>query len=607
MHNIKSKKLQNKNALEFVLLNRGIDDPNYDNPNAPSKILMHVPKEDEEVNEGHQKIIQTIPEMSRGVYNEDAIDTQLKQMGIELKGDKNSEAFDAIKEKLHDLNKDKMIRAIDMELNQKALNKHLKNNKLTAEIGEEILIDTNLPLADDNKIDQIFEKANIKAKVVEYNEYGLKKNIDPELLKYVTNKEFREGVDIFIPAPNFALIDQNRFDIDIKPEEMDDDYREVYDALNSDEEEHNQKVEEEVVEGTKIEKIIKGDELEDDFVVLANEGELPIELIKDKQSYDDKDHVILAETKSKSTDPSFKFITKEEKEMLDKRFEKTFKEYNNTEEISSSKNEKVNKSSKMMEDAINEMLGKSSKTKVHGLTARFEDEEEYEDYELDDDEDNCEIEEYEDDDNVDLNKPNKQQDSGDENPEQEEQDFNNQGSIKIEYVNSKKGKNKKRKPKKNFDNEEFTLKDLNEIITDKESIGISMGLIEKTVKEDPNALNDIAEAEDEEIPEYFAKRRLDITSHHGKVGVFPKIIKGEGEKKEKIIKTDQKLEKANTNPVSTLTVLKKHPDDIILENETKEDKRLRKKILKEENKEKRKLKKELKTAFKVIKHNFYHF
>ena len=39
MQNKKSKKLQNKNALEFVLLNRGMDDPNYDNPNAPSKIF----------------------------------------------------------------------------------------------------------------------------------------------------------------------------------------------------------------------------------------------------------------------------------------------------------------------------------------------------------------------------------------------------------------------------------------------------------------------------------------------------------------------------------------------------------------------------------------
>jgi hypothetical protein len=384
---------------------------------------------------------------------------------------------------------------------------------------------------------------------------------------------------------------------------MDEDYREVYAALNSDDEESNQKVEEQEIEGTKIEKVIKGDELEDDFVVLANEGELPIELIKDKQSYDDKDHIILAETKSKSTDPSFKFITKEEKEMLDKRFEKTFKEYNNNEEISN-KNEKITKSNKLMEEAINEMLGKSSKKKVDGLTARFEDEEEYEDYELDDDEDNCEFEEYEEDETGDLNEPNKQQNFDDENIENEqEQDFSNQGNIKIEYVNNK-AKNKKRKPKKNFDNEEFTLKDLNEIITDKESIGISMGLIEKTVKEDPNALNDIEEAEDEDIPEYFPKKRLDITSVHGKIGVLPKIIKGEGEKKEKIIKADKKLEKANINPVSTLTVLKKNPDDIILENETKEDKKLRKKILKEENKEKRKQKKELKNAFKVIKYIF---
>jgi hypothetical protein len=624
MQNKKSKKLQNKNALEFVLLNRGIDDPNYDNHNAPSKILMHVPKEDDQVNKEHQKIIQAIPEISRGVYSEEAIDTQLKQMGIELRGDKSGEAIDAIKEKLNELNKEHLYKAIDMELKQKELNKHLKSSKLTVDPAEEIVIDTNLPLIDDNKVDQIFEKAKIKAEVVEYNEYGLKKNIDPELLKYVTNKEFREGVDIFIPAPNLALIDQYRFDIDIKPEEMDEEYKEVYDALKSDDEDDNQKVEEEEVEGIKIEKVIKGDELEDNFVVLANEGELPIELAADKKSYGDKDQIVLAETKSKIAEPSFKFITKEEKEMLDRRFEKTFKEYNNPDEDNSHKKNKVVKVDKLMEDAVNEMLGDKSKKKVDGLTARFEDEDEYEDYEIDDDgegneldNENEEYEDYEDEEEVEdkphvkssNNKDELTETAKEEHPDdddieddEEELDFNNQGNIKIEYVNSNKGKNKKRKPKKNFDNEEFTLKDLNEIITDKESIGISIGLIAKTIKENPEALNDIAEAEDEEIPEYFPKKRLDITSVHAKIGVFPKTIKGEGEKKEKTNKIDPMLEKdkAIHNHQTTLTVNKKNTDDIILENETKENKKLRKKLLKEEKKEKRKQKKELKNAFKVI-------
>jgi len=36
---------KNKNALEFSLVNREIDDPNYDDPNATDKILLEIPKD----------------------------------------------------------------------------------------------------------------------------------------------------------------------------------------------------------------------------------------------------------------------------------------------------------------------------------------------------------------------------------------------------------------------------------------------------------------------------------------------------------------------------------------------------------------------------------
>lgn len=641
MHNKKSKKLQNKNALEFVLLNRGMDDPNYDNPSAPSKILMHVPKEDDEVNMEHKKMIEAIPEMCRGVYSDEAIDTKLKEMGIELKGDRSEVDIDLIKEKISEMHKENLYKAVDLQLNKKELNNYLKNEKKQVIEAEEITIDTNIPVnskeLDDNKIDQIFKNARIKADVVEYNEYGLKKTIDRELLQFVTNKEFREGVDIFIPAPNMEMIQQNRFDIDIKPEEMDEDYKEVYDALKSDDDEDCEKIQEEV-EGLQIERVIKGGELEDDFVILANEGELPIDLETGKNPYENDNQIVLAETKPKNTHPSYKFITKEEKELLDKKFEKTIKEYDNQDEVKKQKKEKCPKVDKLMEDAVCEMLGNKSKKKLHGLTAKFEDEDEYEDYELDDDEGNDEIdnqedegeeyeeyEDYEDEEQEIQDKPNnnnfnkltrdKQLAEDNEEDEDEEEDFNQKpGTIKIEYVSSNKAK-KKRKPKKNYDNEEFTLKDLNEIITDKESVGVSLGLLNNA--QNPLTNNNteaIPEEEDDEgIPEYFAKKRLDITSVHGKIGVLPKTIKGESEKKEKINSNQTNLtkkgHKESTNiPVqleipkipSNLPTFKKQSDDLLLESESKDDKKLRKKLLKEEKKEKRKQKKEMKQAFKVI-------
>ena len=409
---------------------------------------------------------------------------------------------------------------------------------------------------------------------------------------------------------------------------MDEEYKEVYDALRSDDEEDCQKIKEEV-EGVLFEKVVKGDELEDDFVILANDGQLPVELLKDVQ--DDK--IVIAETKSKKDEPNYKFISKEEKEFLDRKFQKTFKEYSN-EKIIEEKKPKNLKVDKLMEDAVDEMLGKNSKPKVNGQITKFEDEDEFEDYELEDDEEGEEFddgEEYEDyeyeeeeiEDEMNkigkkitqhnaasakpsnLNKKNEDSIDDEELSDGEGEDFTDQPNIKIEYATSNKGKNKKRKPKKNYDNEEFTRKDLNEIINNKDSIGISIGLLESTIKNIPETNANESEEDDEGIPEYFAKKRLDITSIHAKIGVLPKTIKGEGEKKEKNTNPDLTARKENkdnsiliqSQPESSKVKLNR--DDLLLGVESKENKKLRKKLLKEEKKEKRIQKKQIKSAFNV--------
>ena len=67
----KGKQHRNKEAVEFVLANRDADDPNYNNPNANKKILLQVNK-DEDLTEEQKKIINSIPKIQRGVYDEEA-------------------------------------------------------------------------------------------------------------------------------------------------------------------------------------------------------------------------------------------------------------------------------------------------------------------------------------------------------------------------------------------------------------------------------------------------------------------------------------------------------------------------------------------------------
>ena len=64
---------KNKDAVEFMLVNRGIDDPHYREENASDKILLLIPKDktEDSLKAKHEEIIKQIPEINRGVYNEE--------------------------------------------------------------------------------------------------------------------------------------------------------------------------------------------------------------------------------------------------------------------------------------------------------------------------------------------------------------------------------------------------------------------------------------------------------------------------------------------------------------------------------------------------------
>jgi hypothetical protein len=195
-------------------------------------------------------------------------------------------------------------------------------------------------------------------------------------------------VDIFIPAPETTPIETNRFDIDIPIEKMNEEYKEVYEAMN--------------IEGEGEGAEVEG-ELEDDFVLLANEGVLPIDPKQELANSKINDNeMILTQTDNKIKNPSYKYITKEEKEFLDRQFNKTIKEYNNnSSSVEGSVNKKTNFVTKeVLEAAMDELIGNkksgptnknnnfknsvsNNKKSIMGLTAKYEDEDEYEDYELD--------------------------------------------------------------------------------------------------------------------------------------------------------------------------------------------------------------------------------
>ena len=672
--NKKGKQHKNKNrnreAVEFVLANRDVDDPNYNNPEANKKILLQVNK-DEDLTEEQKKIINSIPKIQRGIFDEEAkLKRLLKQeekepnnnegnnkKGVQFNFDKNEVINFDKKEKISDIQKDKFINDI-------------KNNKIDL-----------TKIEDEEKVNEIFKNLKVNAKIVEYNEFGLKKDTDPELLKFVTNKEFVEGVDIFVPAPrdNDGKIIKE-YDNDMKEENMNEEYKELENELKSDSENEDtvnkKKVEDDKNDNNKSGEIntsskqekneneindkkidITGD-LEDDFVLLANGGELPIEFLTEKEIKEEKKNEDLNKNileQQNNNKPSYKYITPEEVEYVKKKF----LEGDDNQKKSQKKGNFISKQE--FNDAINEILnskkGKDGNKKetVMGLKKSVLDEDEYEEYELSEEEEEIndeknKIEKKEEEkndnnkksreknkkikdiitfknENKKEKKEEKDEEEGEDEEDEEEEDEGFTPNIKIEYVNKadepdpfdkekekikKKQRNKKEKKKSKtkqyeqlkakgeLSDESFDKEQLNEIIHEENNIEKTKEMIENNVEIEKN--NKEIEQEIENKYVFEPKVQKDITQTNDKVVNLPKAVKEE--KKEKDFKKNKKDEKEEKEEEDSKKETNKNINvNQSRRDETKEEKKLRQKLVKMERKEKRAEKKKLKNAFKEEKVN----
>ena len=664
----RKNKKKNKEAIEFILANRDAEDPNFNNPDVNKKILLQVNK-DEDLTEEQKKIIESIPIIQRGIFDENA---QLKLMtqNIDNNDDKNiNENNDTNKEKKgvnFDFHKNEII-----NYDKKKTVGELQHEKLISDIKNK-KIDIS-KIEDEEKVKEIFKNLKVNAKIVEYNDLGLKKDTDPELLKLVTDKEFIEGVDIFVPAPkdnDGKIIEE--YDNDMNEENMNEEYKELEKELKSDDEEDKkikkveknddiEKKEEEISTSSKTETLtenknieLKGD-LEDDFVLLANGGELPVELITDqeKENLEKNNNKINTndikhnkefnnfDTSNKNT---YKYITKEEIEYVQKKFL-----MDENEENVSGKKKGNFIGKKEFNDAINEILnskkGKNDKNKVEtvmGLKKSILDEEEFEEYELSEEDEellnnnpNKEKEKEKNNANKNLddkklkniisNKKEENFDDEEEEEEEEEKEEDFKPNIKIEYVSredepapfDKEDKiKKKRKNKKEFkksrtkqyqqmkengelSDESFDKEKLDELLHDEEFVKKTNELIESNIDEEKN----IKEVDKEIETKYNLepKAQKDITQTSDKIVNLPKTIKQEKKEKNfsKKSKTEEEGNKEEDKEENKIN--NNNFDDKDRKKETKEDKALRKKLLKMERKERRAEKKKLKNAFKEEK------
>ena len=664
----RKNKKKNKEAIEFILANRDAEDPNFNNPDVNKKILLQVNK-DEDLTEEQKKIIESIPKIQRGIFDENA---QLKLMtqNIDNNDDKN-------KNENNDTNKEKKGVNFDFDKNEiinydtKKTVGELQHEKLINDIKNK-KIDIS-KIEDEEKVKEIFKNLKVNAKIVEYNDLGLKKDTDPELLKLVTDKEFIEGVDIFVPAPkdnDGKIIEE--YDNDMNEENMNEEYKELEKELKSDDEEDKkikkveknddiEKKEEEISTSSKTENLtenknieLKGD-LEDDFVLLANGGELPVELITDqeKENLEKNNNKIKTndikhnnefsnfDTSNKNT---YKYITKEEIEYVQKKFL-----MDENEENVSGKKKGNFIGKKEFNDAINEILnskkGKNDKNKVEtvmGLKKSILDEEEFEEYELSEEDEellnnnpNKEKEKEKNNANKNLddkklkniisNKKEENFDDEEEEEEEEEKEEDFKPNIKIEYVSredepapfDKEDKiKKKRKNKKEFkksrtkqyqqmkengelSDESFDKEKLDELLHDEEFVKKTNELFETNIDEEKN----IKEVDKEIETKYNLEPKVqkDITQTSDKIVNLPKTIKQEKKEKNfsKKSKTEEEGNKEEDKEENKIN--NNNFDDKDRKKETKEDKALRKKLLKMERKERRAEKKKLKNAFKEEK------
>ena len=667
-------KNRNKEAVEFILANRDAEDPNFNNPNMNKKILLQVNK-DEDLTENQKKIIESIPKIERGIFDEDA-KIKLMTQNIDNKDDITTNTDDS---------KPKEKKGVKFDFDNNEIINYDKKKKVEEIQKEKLINDIRnkkidiSKIEDEEKVKEIFKNLKVNAKIVEYNDLGLKKDTAPEILDLVTDKEFIEGVDIFVPAPkdNDGKVIED-YDNDMNEENMNDEYKELEKELRSDDEEEkkiknpqtqipeekNEKKEkkedggeEEISTSTKKESVvenkdidIKGD-LEDDFVLLANGGELPVELISEQEK-ENLEKNNKEKNKNNNEDKMYKFISQKEIEYVEKKFLMD----DNEEKAGKKKGNFI--SQKEFNDAINEILnskkGKSDKDKnqierVMGLKKSILDEEEFEEYELSEEDeefnnieqekekekeknkneiktnniDNKKLKDIITKKNIEKEKEDDLEEDEEEEGEGEEQEFHPQ--IKIEYVSredepapfDKDSKiKKKRKNKKEFkksrtkqyeqlkangelSDESFDREKLDELLHDEEYVKKTKELIDTNFDEEKN-INEV----DKEIEKKYnvePKIQKDITQTTDKIINLPKTIKQE--KKEKIFSKKEKTEeeKGEGEKIENKKEINNINDDNEKKKETKEDKALRKKLLKMERKERRIEKKKLKNAFKEEK------
>ena len=658
----RKNKNRNKEAVEFILANRDAEDPNFNNPNVNKKILLQVNK-DEDLTEKQKKIIESIPKVERGIFDENA-KIKLMTQNIDNNDNNNKNDNNEHKEKKgvsFDFDKNEVI-----NFDKKKKVEELQKDKFINDIRNK-KIDIS-KIEDEEKVKEIFKNLKVNAKIVEYNELGVKKDTDPELLKLITDKEFVEGVDIFVPAPkdNEGKIIED-YDNDMNEENMNEEYKELEKELKSDDEddkkikkEENQdnkeKKEEEISTSTKEDKLdekidekkdieIQGD-LEDDFVLLANGGELPVELIseQEKENLEKKKKEEIKQNNDfniSGNNKSYKYITQEEIDYVEKKFL-----LDDNEENKGGKKKGNFIGKKEFNDAINEILnskkGKNDKNQIErvmGLKKSILDEEEFEEYELsEEDEELIDTNENKDKEkdkitknqNIDSkklkdiisNKKDEKEDKFEEDEEEEEEEEDYKPNIKIEYVSredepapfDKDNKlKKKRKNKKEFkksrtkqyeqlkangelSDESFDREKLDELLHDEEYVQKTKELIDTNIEEEKN----VKEVDKEIETKYNLEPKIqkDITQTTDKIVNLPKTIKQEKKEKLHIKKEKEEEPKEEKEDNKKINNIDNEKDR---KKETKEDKALRKKLLKMERKERRAEKKKLKNAFKEEK------
>lgn len=640
---IKAKKtLINKEAAEIQIINRGGDDLEI--------IPVEKITDNEEIIKRRNKIIDTIMSSNQSEESKDLL----------------------IPEPIRNIVK-KM-----KSVNDKIMNEYIVKKDLIGLFKNELLV--NIEDLTNEELDFVYQIFSLSSNVSmkEYDEFGLEKGTDPEMLEYVSITPFNPDTEIYLP-PIYESIKKDRIHIDIQRKDLNEDYQEIYDQLMNEDEiageiiikNKNKEISNTEINHYEEEKIDNSDDfLPDDFVLIANGGELPVILNNNHEEYienminkkyeefvnesnkteNESDNLVnefekknlkeIKENKNKSVKeeyvPSYKFITKEESELLNKRFKEVENEYNDNIVKDENVKKTISKDNKLLlNDALEEMKEKYyNKNKVNLEDNNIEidysenDEEEYEEFEDEYDDKFCDFDKLEKDalkqkDGVDLlSKDNFKSFLDKLNPEFEKIDKN------------KKGKSKEVDLNKNF----LTIEELNILNTDEAVMKKNLELLseyaerisaEEALKiqneennnntENPKKrlikYNKINEKNSE--PEYYVihvpKQYQNIltsiandkkTFEPKKIGIKSK--KFNAKEKEEFYKardlkneeSKQLNERENNEDVQKPELVNELTN---VENNLELNKKDRKKLVKQENKERREKKKKMKEEFKSEK------